>query len=124
MTRPPYPYPRQSSIPTPVFLSGLAALGAGVAAGYADYTNAPLVAPYLDGITRHVFTWIPALQSLPDEAWWAASGIEAGAFVFGAAMVGCALFGKPDAGGGGRMERQLKRRSRRHVEDHDGGFVS
>jgi hypothetical protein len=118
------PYPRRSSIPTPVFLSGLAAIGAGVTAGYADYANAPLVAPYLDGITRHAFLWIPALQSLPDEAWWAVSGTAAGVSVFVACMIAWALFGNPGSGSRGRVESELRKRAQRAEKDHWAGFNS
>ena len=122
--RPYPPYPRRSSLPTPVFLSGLAAIGAGVAAAYADYANAPFVAPYLDGITRHAFMRIPALQSLPDEAWWAVSGTAAGVGTFVACMAAWALFGDPGKGSRGRVESELRKRAQRAEKDHWAGFNS
>lgn len=118
------PYPRQSSIPTPVFLSGVAAIAAGVAAACADYTNAPFVAPYLDGITRHAFLWIPALQSLPDEAWWAVSGTAAGSGAFVVCMAAWALFGDLSKGSRGRVESELRKRAQRAENDHWAGFNS
>jgi p-aminobenzoyl-glutamate transporter AbgT len=105
-------------------LSGLGAIAAGVAAGYADYVNAPLVAPYLDGITRHAFLWIPALQSLPEEAWWFTSGAAAGLFVFGAAMVSLALCGGLGNNRRRQMEAQFRRRMAQQEKDHWADFNS
>jgi hypothetical protein len=118
------PYPRRSSIPTPVFLSGLASIVAGVAAACADYANAPFVAPYLDGITRHAFMWVPALQSLPDEAWWAVSGTAAGLGVFVACLATWVIFGDPGKGSRGRVESELRKRAGRTEKDHWAGFNS